>query len=115
VGPFERIGVVSEVVKTEGEDLDTLGSFSRDRARWHDGDAVHEYVLLGPYLRELRDCNNSPISINKTKQHTYMYTYMCMYIYMCICIYICICVCIASDRILCAATLIGEIIVFKFD
>ena len=58
----ERIGIASEVVKAEGEDLGTLGSFMGDRARWH---VVRHDVLLGPYLREPQDCNDSesPISI----------------------------------------------------
>jgi len=71
----ESLGVVSAVLKVQGEDHADSGSLrggsplrlalSRDRARWHVGAPFRGYVLLGPPLRKLRDRNDSPILINQ--------------------------------------------------
>jgi len=65
VGLFEEeeegIGIVSDVVKVEGEDPATPRAQRGKKVRWHVGDPFRVYVFCGPTLKKPRDHNDCPI------------------------------------------------------
>jgi len=94
LGKFEEeeegIGVTSDVVKVQGEDLATPGSLRGERVRWYVSDPSRGCVLLGLPLRKQRDRTRFPnIRLIKTKQNAILcrlctFVYVHMYVSVCV-------------------------------